>query len=295
MKKTQVDKILNILPIKYYTKHCLNITHFFTSRALEDFCVPKDQKSNYQRSSSDVTIVKEKKKKKSLNKSKIFRSHRQNRRNRSKNGRERWPRRCLPADLEQYLDSARSRSVNRAEEMDWSGGRTSKVHGNLLVKLHAPRLERLSDSPKTVTEPFSLLSSPLSVGKCRREPRAKPTATTANATVSEISCCRRRRPTSRETLEEVCPERDCANLLHFGVKLICPRARILLENLIPFLSYPSRLSLAPLKSHPTGNPSQGSSGNLAVFVGVARPQERREAFREVLPVRNAREGAVRFN
>ena len=42
------------------------------------------------------------------------------------------------ADLEQYLDSARSRSVNRAEEMDWSGGRTSKVHGNLLVKLHAP-------------------------------------------------------------------------------------------------------------------------------------------------------------
>ncbi|KAK1134137.1 hypothetical protein K0M31_011919, partial [Melipona bicolor] len=67
------------------------------------------------------------------------------------NARERWPRRCPQADLEQYLDSARSRSVNRAEEMDWSGGRTGKVHGNLLVKLHAPRHERLSDAPKTVT------------------------------------------------------------------------------------------------------------------------------------------------
>ena len=143
------------------------------------------------------------------------------------------------------------------------------------------------DAPKTVAEPLPLLSFSLFVGRCRREPWAKPTATTANATVSEISCCRRQR--LEEPLEEVCPDRDCANLLHFGVKLICPRE--LPENLIP--SPPP-----PLKSHRTGSPSQGSSGNLAVFVGVARPQERREAFREVLPVRNAGEGSagtVRFN
>ena len=179
-------------------------------------------------------------KKKSLNSQKIFNSH------------ERVPYISKKNSTEKTDENFRRMRVNAGPDTvtGWFGAifglgpveKCQQSGGNGLVRWsnqqstrkrarETPRSPAWTtfDAPKTVAEPLPLLSFSLFVGRCRREPWAKPTATTANATVSEISCCRRRR--LEEPLEEVCPDRDCANLLHFGVKLICPRE--LPENLIP--------------------------------------------------------------